>query len=267
MCNQKSITKIEYDTNLRQPICSALNCTNAIDCNIQFFSSLLRPSQPCGLGHLIEVISTSPPSKSIQIQRIPAKGGDKNQTANFTCPAYGFDEQSVVLECMDTKNYARFKDYCIPNYLIRDFLNYKQFRIANAATNQPIVTNDLFQNLEYLVFLCQTMKMIEYCEYVANLCVLTVYNLDKFSPCNIFYTMQTTLISTGSESFQTKLVPFLFYAKGRSNSDDLDKVIDYRYRYVKNMDSAYDSDLYEGYIHHQVSSGILIPTYFYGIFF
>ncbi|XP_031629112.1 meckelin [Contarinia nasturtii] len=255
VCNQKSITKVEYDTNLRQPICSALNCTNAIDCNIQFFSPLLRTSLSCGLGHLIEVISTSPPSKSIQIQRIPAKSVDKNQTTNFTCPAYGNGEQSPALDCIDTKNYVRFKDYCIPNYLMKDFLNYKQFKIG---TNQATTTiaNDLFQHLEFLVFLCQTMKMIDYCEHVANLCVLTVYNLDKFSPCNIFYTMQTALISTGTDSFQTKLVPFLFYAKGRSNSEDLDKVIDYRYRYMRDIDDAYDTDLYDGFSQFPASNRI-----------
>lgn len=236
MCNRKSITKVEYDTNLRQPICSALNCTNSIECNIQIFSPLLRSSQTCGLEHLVEVISTSPPSKSIQIQRIPTKSIDKNQTANITCTN---SAQMATYECIDPKNYARFKNYCIPNYLIKEFLNYKQFKIS---TNQPAATmaNELFENLEHLVFLCQIMKMIDYCEHVANLCVLSVYNLDKFSPCNIFYTMQTTVISAGTDSYQTKLVPFLFYAKGRSVSDDLDKVLDHRYKYTKDDSEEFD---------------------------
>lgn len=252
VCNRRSITKVEYDTNLRQPICSAFNCTNVVECNIQFFSPLLRPSQPCGLPHLVEVISTSPPSKSIQIQRIPSKS-DKNQTANFTCPAYGSSQQLPSMECIDPKNYARFGNYCVPSYLLKDFLNYKQFKVN---TNQPSVTaaNDLFKNLEFLVFLCQTMKMVEHCEHVANLCVLTVYNLEKFSPCNIFYAIQTTLVNAGTDSYQTKLVPFLFYAKGRSISDDLDKVIDYRYRYYK-TDSTYDSENYENLVQFPVSLG------------
>ncbi|XP_055326927.1 meckelin [Sitodiplosis mosellana] len=241
VCNRKSTTKVEYDTNLRQPICSALNCTNVIECNIQFFAPLLRSAQPCGLEHLVEVISTSPPSKSIQIQRIPAKS-DKNQTTNLTCPAYGNSLPLSAMECVDPKNYVRFGNYCVPTYLLKDFLNYKQFKVN---TNQASVTaaNDLFKNLEFLVFLCQTMKMVEYCEHVANLCVLTVYNLEKFSPCNIFYGIQTTF--AGTDSYQTKLVPFLFYAKGRSISDDLDKVIDYRYRYFKN-DATYDPEDYGG---------------------
>lgn len=64
--------------------------------------------------------------------------------------------------------------------------------------------------------------------------------------------MQTTLISAGTDSYQTKLVPFLFYAKGRGVSDDLDKTIDYRYKYVKS-DTSYDSEQYDGFVQYPVS--------------
>lgn len=252
MCNRRSVTKIEYDTNLRQPICTALNCTNTVECNIQLFAPLLRSTESCGLQHLIEVISTSPPSKSIQIQRIPAKSIDKNSTSNTTCMSYEKNSQHIPFECVDPKNYVRFKDYCIPNYLIKDFLNYNQFKVATAHPSSTTNANNLFEDLEYLLFFCQTMKMIDYCEHVANLCVLTVYNLDKFSPCNIFYTTQTTVVNTGSESYQTKLVPFLFYAKGRSTTDDLEKIIDYRYRYMKDDSNQY-SDEYNMYGPYSVS--------------
>lgn len=97
------------------------------------------------------------------------------------------------------------------------------------------------------------MKMIEYCEHIANLCVVTVYNLDKFSPCNIFYTAQTTVVSAGTDSYQTKLVPFLFYAKGHSTTDDLDKVIDHRYKYTK-YDANHNSVEYEMFTPYPVIS-------------
>lgn len=207
------------------------------------FSPLLRSSQQCGLEHLVEVVATSPPSKSIQIQRIPAQSTNKNQTSNLTCSSFGVPPFLSSYECVDTKNYVRFKNYCIPNYLIKDFLNYKQFKTL-AAFSTSTTAAKLFDNLEYLVFLCQTMKMTESCEHIANLCVVTVYNLDKFSPCNIFYTAQTTVVSAGTDSYQTKLVPFLFYAKGRSTTDDLDKVIEHRYKYTK-YDANHNSDEYE----------------------
>lgn len=192
------------------------------------------------MRHLVEVISTS---KSIQIQRIPSKS-NANQTTNVTCTS---TTDLSTLDCIDPKNYMRFGTYCIPNYLFKEFLNYKQFKVASTSL---IAFNDLFENMEFFIFFCQTMKMTEHCEHVANLCVLTVYNLDKFSPCNIFYTMQTTLINAGVDAYQTKLVPFLFYAKGRSVSDDLDKIIDFRYKYGKSMD--YDTEEYGDFGQYKV---------------
>lgn len=189
---------------------------------------------------------------------MPPKNLGKNQTNSFFCT---FDEFNT--ECADSKNYVRFKQFCIPSYLIKDFLNYNQFKVSNSpvtATPTTAVAN-LFENLEYLVFFCQTMKMVDYCEYVANLCVLTVYNLDKFSPCNIFYTVQTTVVNAGTDSYQTKLVPFLFYAKGRSVSDDLDKVIDHRYRYMKS-DSNRMSDEYDLFIPYPVSFFYYVVKHF-----
>lgn len=202
---------VEYDSNLRQPICTPRNCSNYIECNI------LPKPEPCSLGHLAEVISISPPSKSIQIQYMKI---NKSDSTNCTKP----------LECIDSKNYARFQNYCVPSYLMRDFLDYKQFKVT---TTQPLAAaNDIFSNLDFLMFFCQTMRMTLFCERVANLCVLSVYNLDKFSPCNSFYTIQTTFM--GSNIDQSKVVPFLFYSKGRSVSDNLDKVIDFRYKFARN---------------------------------
>lgn len=235
---------MEYDSNLKQPICSLKNCTNFIDCYTKYDKS---PRCKKGLGHLAEVISISPPSKSIQIQYIKP-----NLTTNQTevrCPS--------PTECIDPKNYVRFQNYCIPTYLLRDYLNYKQFKLPN--TPSSAVSNDIFSSLDFLLFLCQTMKMTEYCEQVANLCVLTVYNLDKFSPCNSFYTTQTTFMGSNVDTYQSKVVPFLFYAKGRSVSDDLDKVIDFRYKYARN---AMDSDGEESEIQRRYP----VHETFYSIF-
>lgn len=59
--------------------------------------------------------------------------------------------------------------------------------------------------------------------------------MEKYSPCNVFYASQTTLYtSNGIDGTQTKMVPFLFYPKGRNAIDDVDKVIDHRYKYKRN---------------------------------
>lgn len=66
--------------------------------------------------------------------------------------------------------------------------------------------------------------------------------MEKYSPCNVFFPSQTTLYtSNGIDGTQTRMVPFLFYPKGRNTIDDVDKVIDYRYKYKRNGED-YDAD-------------------------
>lgn len=93
--------------------------------------------------------------------------------------------------------------------------------------------------MDFLLFLCQTMKMFEYCEHAANLCVLTIYNLDRFSPCNLFYLTQATLAHTGTDTPQTESIPFLFYANERDTSE---KIINSHYEYTNNGTMHHDRD-------------------------
>lgn len=72
--------------------------------------------------------------------------------------------------------------------------------------------------------------------------VIDSYAMDKYSPCNVFFASQTTLYtSNGIDGTQTKMVPFLFYPKGRNAIDDVDKVIDHRYKYKRNGED-YDAE-------------------------
>lgn len=134
-------------------------------------------------------------------------------------------------------NYVRFQDYCIPLSLLSDYFNYKQFK-----TTQTNIIN-IYNDLEYYVFFCQSMHITIYCELVANLCVLSQYSLERFSPCNIFYASQSTIVSEiGVNGFKSRITPFLFYAKGKNTLDDLDKIIDQRYRYGSKRDDFYEDD-------------------------
>lgn len=229
MCDPKATIKIEYDSNLRHPICLHRNCTNpSLNCTQSAAHSLTLFSK-CYPFHLKEAI-VAQASKSIQIYRIESK-------TKITCDD---DTTSSTLNCIDPKNYDHYENYCIPTYLLKEYQNYKHFKLAQLHDNSygnsgsSNIINDVFLNLDFLMFFCQTMRINEYCEYAANLCVLTMYNLDKYSPCNIFFATQTTLINTGIDGYQTKLVPFLFYPKGKNAIDDLNKVIDFRYKYTKN---------------------------------
>lgn len=67
---------------------------------------------------------------------------------------------------------------------------------------------------------------------MANLCVLSNYNLDKNSPCSLFFTSQTSIISNGND---VKITPLLFYKKGKDSIDEMDKVLDHQYS-VKEID-------------------------------
>lgn len=75
------------------------------------------------------------------------------------------------------------------------------------------------------------MKDVQFCNQLANLCVLSNYNLDKNSPCSRFFTSQTSIISNGNDF---KVTPILFYKKGKDSVDEMDKVLDHSYSVNEN---------------------------------
>lgn len=75
------------------------------------------------------------------------------------------------------------------------------------------------------------MKDAQFCNNLANLCTLSNYNLDKNSPCSLFFTSQTSIISNGNDF---KMTPLLFYKKGKDAIDDMDKVLDHQYSVTEN---------------------------------
>lgn len=120
--------------------------------------------------------------------------------------------------CGTKLNQLYQREYCLPKSLLNDYTNYNTFRTAT-----------VYADLMYITFFCQVLKMSDYCNRLANLCVLSNYNLDKNSPCNLFFATQTSLISNGND-FYYKTVPSLFYKKGKDTIDELQKVLDHEYR-------------------------------------
>lgn len=252
ICHPNSVSAVVYDSSVRLPICRRHNCTtNTTNCT----SNSIQSPAHCPIYHLHETISPVHTSKYIQI------------IANETTPKNDLSAKcdQTVAECANPKEYSRFDDYCIPQNLLKDYQSYRQFRMS-----MPFII-DIYANLDVLVFLCQTVRPSIYCEYIANLCVLSKYvprfiplrqcdalqnvierlcflsffysyAMEKNSPCNVFFATQTTLYtSNGFDGTQTKLVPFLFYPKGRNTIDDVDKVIDQRYKYKRNGED-YDAE-------------------------
>lgn len=88
--------------------------------------------------------------------------------------------------------------------------------------------------------------------------------MEKNSPCNVFFASQTTLYtSNGIDGTQTKMVPFLFYPKGRNAIDDVDKVIDHRYKYKRNGQD-YDAEEMDAYGYYPVFTQAKLRKIKYG---
>lgn len=112
---------------------------------------------------------------------------------------------------------------------MKDYTAFDQYRPPQINGVDP-GANSAYIGMEFHFFFCHIMKISTACEHLANLCVLSMYNLDRYSPCSLFFSTQTT-ITTGDGTFVQKTVPFLFFTKGKGALDELEKVIDYRYGY------------------------------------
>lgn len=145
--------------------------------------------------------------------------------------------------CPDPKINIQYREFCIPRVLLNEYQNYQQFRMTRDGEYSKVATENLFGDLEYFVFFCQTMRLQRFCEHLANLCALSLYNLDKYSPCNLFFSSQAT--GAGSSSLMEKVKPFIFFTKGKSATDELERIIDNRYRYDPNDDGD-DDDEFNG---------------------
>lgn len=126
--------------------------------------------------------------------------------------------------CASKFNQLYKREYCVPKILLNDYTNYNTFRSAT-----------VYADLMYITFFCQVLKLTDSCNQLANLCVLSNYNLDKNSPCNVFFATQTSLISNGNDFFY-KTVPSLFYKKGKDSIDELHKVLDHEYSTLETDD-------------------------------
>lgn len=202
---------------LRHPICIAKNCTSsgtAAECRT-------APSNHVCTLHYIHEVSGNLPTRSIQIKRadpmqLPSANATTNTNMTTSCS-----------NACDSKIFVQYQNYCIPRVLMKDFLSYDQFRPPQIL---EAITNNAYTGMEYLLFFCHTMKLSTACEHLANLCVLSMYSLDRYSPCSLFFATQST-ITTSDGTLVQKTVPFLFFTKGKSSLDELEKVIDYRYGY------------------------------------
>mgnify|MGYP003507222616 CR=1 FL=1 len=147
--------------------------------------------------------------------------------------------QKCICDAKNNENYRGL--FCIKNELFKDLKNYQQYK--NLPLSQTL---NLSYELKFIVFFCKILHRRDACNYLANLCVLTHFDLDKNGPCHAFYQQQNQQISIdeggtvygnndGNElDGGEKMKPFLFFRGRKANKNLFDKFIDFSYR----IDSA-----------------------------
>lgn len=155
--------------------------------------------------------------------------------------------ESLNCLCDDKLNENYHNEYCIKKELLKDLKSYQYFKYPPLTQ-----TRNLNTELKFIIFFCKILHQRHYCNYLANLCVLTFYNLEKYSPCYLFYTQQQpqqtiTMDDNGQHEDGSefdggeKLKPFLFFKSNRFNKVLFEKFIDFPYSLRSDNVSHYNS--------------------------
>lgn len=126
------------------------------------------------------------------------------------------DNPSLPCHCDERTNVLYRQVYCIPLLLLKEYSGYGMSTISRTIT----------ENMKAIMFLCNTMKLRRECNYLANLCVILEYNLDKQSPCSFFHQAQ---INDYTSEATRRIKPNLFYKRGRNTIEDINKKLDQSY--------------------------------------
>lgn len=246
MCTDRSTIDVVYDNVLKNPICRPNNCTTVPSPA----ASCITPSDShiCKLLYIREAAGNLP-TRSVQIYHKPEPALVQ---ASATNRAASDPKSACTSSCDDNRIYIQYQNYCIPRVLMKDFLSFDQFQ--QPQYQQVDAAANAYADMEFLLFFCHTMKRSTACEHLANLCVLSMYSSDRYSPCNLFFATQSTIMTSGDGgAFYQKPVPFLYLTKGKNSLDELDKVIDYRY--------GYDRDDYvEVRVHSNASRSVCVQS-------
>lgn len=202
LCDRNSSTIFEYDNMLKRPICEKkIDHPGVVESSCRF--------------RYVNATKFSSIRKSVRIFRLSK------------------DNEKCVCDTRSNENYRG--TYCIKSDLFKDLKNYQQYK--NLPLSQTL---NLGYELKFIVFFCKILHRRDYCNYLANLCVLTNYDLDKNGPCYAFYQQQNQQISIdeGGNAFSEgseldggeKIKPFLFFRSRKANKNLFDKFVDFSYR-------------------------------------
>ncbi|CRK99488.1 CLUMA_CG012807, isoform A [Clunio marinus] len=187
ICSENSTEIITYDNILKRPVCEK-------DANAsKKFKSL------CSF-YTVNATAFSTLRKAVRIYPKP-------QNQNCSC-----DEKL-------NENYHG--EYCIKKELFKDYKNYENYEYL------PLTKSlNLRYELKFVVFFCKVLHIRSQCNFLANLCVLTLFDIKKNGPCYPFFSQQNQQkglfpdqnINEGNEyDGGEKIKPFLFFNNERSS--------------------------------------------------
>jgi hypothetical protein len=197
LCDRNSSTIFEYDNILRRPICEKkADHPTSVNNKCQF--------------RFVNATKFSSVRKAVRIYR-----------AN--------NNEKCICDTRSNENYRN--EYCIKNEILKDLKNFQQYK--NLPLSQTL---NLGYELKFIAFFCKILHRRDYCNYLANLCVLTNYNLEQNGPCYGFYQLMIAIEEGGGSSEGNefdggeKMKPFLFFRSRKANKNLFDKFVDFSYR-------------------------------------
>ena len=143
------------------------------------------------------------------------------------------DLRNQNCSCSEKNNEIYRGEYCIRTELLKDLKNHQNYK------NLPLTQSlNLSHELKFIIFFCKILHQRNYCTYLANLCVLTHYDLDQNGPCYPFYKHQNqqsgvSIDDSSAEGNEfdggEKIKPFLFFKNQKSTKTLLEKTVDFSY--------------------------------------
>ncbi|XP_021707577.1 meckelin [Aedes aegypti] len=232
-CDERSVSWRDYDSSVQGPICR----------NVSDFFDKPGPRieilKFCKTRHVGLLNATKTSGRTIQVYRKTYPPGNESTVCGCNQPnTIQYDDQLRPRETVP---------YCLQQTLLKDIQNHQPFRLDYRHNG------NVFRNIKYLIVFCHVMRSTRHCHYLANLCVLAFYSLDKYSPCSIFYTYQTYDVSSGENqipgvisgsllgqkgdsgklanlwTMSDTVKPHLFYRRGKYVNEIFDKYLDFSY--------------------------------------
>ncbi|XP_062554627.1 meckelin isoform X2 [Armigeres subalbatus] len=232
ICDERSFPWRDYDNFKQAPICSNLT---------EFFNKpgpRIEIIKFCNTRHVSQLNTTKTGGIKIQVYRKTYPPGNESTVCGCNEPnSISYEDQLRPRETVP---------YCLQQTLLKDAQTHP-FRLNHSHNS------NVFRSIKYLNVFCHVMRSTRHCHYLANLCVLAFYSMDRYSPCNVFYTYQTYDVSTGDNqilgtisdsllgqndasrkaanlfTLSDTVKPPLFYRRGKYVNDVLDKFLDFSY--------------------------------------